>query len=172
VAGGLLLGAVLAAAVAPEFRHYRSERLIRLGTEALRQLVTHPGEVEDPRGALSRIEQIAVSAASALPGDSRPWILAGSSRLVAGEAKEALGFYRHAVSLGERAEIDINMGRAWEALAETAKSRAATLRALWISPALIAALLPDVAAEMRPELHRLQDLLREGKLQAPPPLPD
>jgi O-antigen ligase len=171
-AGGGLLAVILAAAVAPEFSGYRSERWIRVGTEALRQVVTHPGDIADPHGALSRIEQIAVSAASALPGDSRPWILAGSTRLVAGEADKALGFYRHALSLGERAEIDINMGRAYEALGETAKSRAATLRALWISPALIRALLPDVAQEMVPELHRLEDLLREGKLAAPPPLPD
>lgn len=168
---GVVIAGALAALVLPEFRAYRAERLLRLGTEALRQLVTHPAEVADPRGALSRIEQIALSAAPGLPGDSRPWTLAGSTRLVGGEPDRAILFYRHALELGERAEIDVNLGRAYEAQADLAKSRAAYLRALWISPPLAGALLPDVAREILPELERREALLRAGKLAAPPPLP-
>jgi len=167
----VLLAALLAAAVAPEFPRYRAERLLRLGTEALRTLVRRPGEVADPRGALSRIEQIALSAAAALPGDSRPWILAGSTRLVAGEPDQAIARYRAAFALGERAEIDINIGRALEAQGDTAASRRAFLRAVWISPPLLRSLLPDVAAEIHPELHRYEELLRAGRLGAPPPPP-
>ena len=169
---GLALAGALAALLAPEFKRYRAERLVRLGTEALRQLVAHPNEVADPRGALSRIEQIALSAAPALPGDSRPWILAGSTRLVGGEPDHAIAFYRHALGLGERAEIDINLGRAHEAQGDVPKSRAAYLRAVWISPPLLNALLPDVAREIQPELERRETLLKEGKLSSPPPLPE
>ena len=168
---GFFLAAVLAALVAPELRAYRAERLLRLGTEALRQLVAHPNEVADPSGALSRIEQIALSAAPPLPGDPRPWLLAGGTRLVGGEPDRAILFYRHANELGERAEIDINLGRAYEARGDLLGSRAAFLRGIWISPPLIGALLPDVAAEIAPEIRRYEELLRAGRLGSPPPPP-
>ena len=168
---GVALAALLAVAVAPEFPRYKAERLVRLGTEALRALVRAPAEVADPRGALTRIEQLALTAAAALPGDSRPWILAGSTRLVGSEPDQAIARYRTALGMGERAEIDINLGRALEAQGDTAASRRAFLRAIWISPPLLGSLLPDVAAELRPEIHRYEELLRAGKLDAPPPPP-
>lgn len=168
---GLVLAAILAAAVAPEFPRYKAERFLRLGTEALRTLVRRPGEVADPKGALSRIEQLALAAAPALPGDSGPWLLAGSTRLVAGEPDQALAHYRQGLALGERAEIDINMGRAYEGLGNTEASRRAFLRAVWISPPLLNSLLPDVAREIRPEIDRYEELLRAGKLSSPPPPP-
>jgi len=169
---GILFAGGLLWALAPEAGRYRAERLLRVGTQALRQLVSHPREVADPQGALSRILDIALSAAPDLPGDSRPWILAGSTRLVAGEPGRAIQLYRDALARGERAEIDVNIGGALEAQGETAKSRAAFLRAVWISPALWPALLPDIARELTPEIHRLEADLRAGKLKAPPPLPD
>src|SRR5439155_642850 len=46
---GALLAAALLWALAPEAGRYRAERLLRVGSEALRQLVTHPGEVADPQ---------------------------------------------------------------------------------------------------------------------------
>ena len=169
---GLLLAAVLLRALGPEAGRYRAERLLRVGTGALRQLVNHPEEVADPRGALSRIQDLAFSAAPDLPGDSRAWILAGSTRRVAGEPGRAIQLYRDALALGERAEIDVNIGGAFEAEGEMAKSRAAFLRALWISPALSSAILPDIVHELTPEIQRLEAELRAGRLKDPPPLPD
>ncbi|HJW14968.1 MAG TPA: hypothetical protein VJ776_09735 [Thermoanaerobaculia bacterium] len=171
LARGLLLAALLGWALAPELPRYRAERLLRPATEALRQLVSRPGDVADPQNALTRIEQIALAAAAGVPGDSRPWILAGSTRLVAGEPARAIELYREALALGERTEIDINMGRAYEANGEPEKARAAFLRAVWISPALFPALLPDVGAPLVAELHRMEEDLRDGRLKAPPPLP-
>lgn len=168
---GLLLAGALVGGLAPEVRRYRAERLLRVGTEALRQLVGHPREVADPQGALSRIRDIALSAAAGLPGDSRPWILAGSTRLVAAEPSRALELYHEAFDRGERAEIDVNMGGALEAQGEFAKSRAAFLRAVWISPALLSALLPDIANELAPKLQGLEADLHAGRLKAPPPPP-
>jgi tetratricopeptide (TPR) repeat protein len=169
---GVLLAALLVWALAPELARYRAERLVRLGTEALRQVVRAPGEVADPAGALARIEQIALAAAGGLPGDPRPWILAGSSRLVAGDPAGALDRYRQARALGDRPEIDVNMGRAYESLGEPEKAGTAFLRALWISPALFATLLPDVQASLIQETHRLDEALRAGRLESPPPAPD
>ena len=167
----LLLAAVLAGALAPEVPRYRAERMLRPSTDALRYLVSHPAEVADPKGALSRIEQIALSAAPGLPGDSRPWILAGSARLVAANAGGALELYRRALALGERAEIDLNIGRALESRGESAEARAAFLRAVWIAPALFPALLPDVALPLRAEYDRLVEELKAGRLASPPPPP-
>ena len=168
---GLLLAAVFAWAFAPELPRYGAERRLRPATDALRYVVTHPGEISDPAGALERIEQIALSAAPGLPGDSRPWILAGSSHLAAGNPDQALDRYRTALGLGERAEIDLNLGRAYETRGESEKAMAAYLRAVWIAPALLPALLPDVQASIHSEYIRLAGELRSGRLQAPPPLP-
>lgn len=168
---GFLLTGVFAWALAPEFPRYRAERRLRPATDALRYLVSHPGEVSDPAGALGRIEQIALSAAPGLPGDSRPWILAGSSRLAAGNPDRALDLYRTAFGLGERAEIDLNMGRARESRGEQEKAMAAYLRAVWIAPALFPALLPDVQVPLRAQYDRLVEELRSGRLVSPPPLP-
>jgi tetratricopeptide (TPR) repeat protein len=168
---GFLLAGVFAWALAPELPRYRAERRLRPATEALRYLVTHPGEVSDPAGALERIEQIALSAAPGLPGDSRPWILAGSSRLAAGNPDQALDLYRTALGLGERAEIDLNMGRALESRGEPQIAMTAYLRAVWIAPALFPALLPDVEAPLRAEYSRLVLELQSGRLRAPPPPP-
>lgn len=158
----------------PEIRgvsRYRAERQLGVATPALQLLLARPGEVPDPQGALHRITRLALSAAEGLPGDSRPWILAGSARLVAGESEQALEFYRKALALGERAETDLNMGRAFEALGQTEKVHAAFLRAVWISPALLPALLPDVQEPLKAELQRLDAALRAGILKEPPPLP-
>jgi tetratricopeptide (TPR) repeat protein len=167
---GLLLAGVLAWALAPEFPRYRAERMLRPATDALRYLVSHPGDVSDPRGALDRIQEIALSAASGLPGDSRPVVLAGSCRLVGADTAGALEFYRKGLGLGERAEIDLNMGRAYEASGETEKAAAAFLRAVWISPALAPALLPDLKAPALSEYQRLEGELRAGRLKQPPQL--
>jgi tetratricopeptide (TPR) repeat protein len=168
---GLLLAGALAWSLAPELPRYRAERMLRPATDALRYLVSHPGEVSDPRSALDRIEQIALSAAPGLPGDSRPLVLAGSCRLVGADTAGALEFYRRALALGERAEIDLNVGRAYEASGETEKAAAAFLRALWISPALTPALLPDVKSAALEQDNRLEAQLRAGRLKQPPQLP-
>jgi hypothetical protein len=168
---GLLLAGALAWALAPELPRYRAERILHSASDALRYLITHPADVADPRGALERIEQAALSAAAGLPADSRPWILAGSSRLVASNADGALELYGTALGLGERAEIDLNMGRAWETRGDPQKATAAWLRAVWIAPALFPALLPDVQASLRTEYDRLVGELRAGQLTAPPPPP-
>lgn len=168
---GLLLAGVFAWALAPELPRYLAERRLRPATDALRYLVTHPRDVSDPVGALERIEQIALSAAPGLPGDSRPWILAGSSRLAAGNPDRAVDLYRTALGLGERAEIDLNLGRALESRGEPQKAMAAYLRAVWIAPALFPALLPDVEVPLHAEYGRLLVELQSGRLRAPPPPP-
>ncbi len=171
VARGLLLTVALAFGLAPEFPRYRAERELRVASDALRLVVSRPADVADPPGALERIGAVANSAASALPYDPRPWILAGSARLVAWQPDRALEHYRKALALGERAETDLNLARAYEALGETQKASGAYMRAGWISPVLLPLLLPDVAAPITAEVARLEAELKAGRLKAPPPLP-
>jgi len=99
-------------------------------------------------------------------------VLEGSARLIQGEAQRALGIYRRALSLGERAETDLNLARAYERLGREPDARAAFLRAAWVSPVLLRAMLPDVAATAAAEMARLEKELKAGKLSAPPLLPE
>jgi tetratricopeptide (TPR) repeat protein len=172
VARGVLLAALLAAALWPEPSRYHAERELRAATDALRYVLTHPRDFPDPAGALDRIALVAAAAQAALPGDSRPVVLEGSAKLIRGEAQRALELYRRALSLGERAETDLNLARAYERLGREPEARAAFLRAAWVSPVLLRAMLPDVAATAAAEMARLEKDLKEGKLSAPPPLPE
>jgi tetratricopeptide (TPR) repeat protein len=170
-ARGIAVVAVLVLLLRPELPRYRAEHALHGGSGALRFVVTRPGEISDPAAALGRIGAVADEASRALPADPRPWILAGSARLVAGEPARALEAYRSALAAGERAETDLNLGRVWEALGDPDKSRASYVRAAWISPALLPLLLPDVAEPIAREVARLEAELQAGRLKQPPALP-
>jgi tetratricopeptide (TPR) repeat protein len=166
-----LVAVVLAAALRPEFPRYHAERELRTATEALRFVIMHPQEIADPPGALERIAAIAQSCGLALPGDPRPPILEGSAWFVRGDFERAAEIYRSALAFGERAETDLNLGRALERLGRENEAHAAFLRAAWVSPLLLEAMLPDIAAAVSADLARLDAELRAGRLSAPPPLP-
>lgn len=170
-ARAFLLLVILAALLAPEPARYRAERLVRAATDALRLVITHPGEVADPPKALDGIALAADSCVRSLPGDPRPLLLEGSARLVRGEPERAAAAYRLAFGDGERAEIDLNLARAYEGLGREADARAAYVRAAWISPMLLRAMLPDSAALARAEVARLDQELKAGRLTGPPPMP-
>ena len=162
---------LLAWALAPEIARYRSERFLHATQATLRYIAAHPSEAADPVAALTTLEAFARRAAPGLPGDPRPWVLAGGAQLVRGQPAGAVESYERGNALGERAEIDLNLGRAYEALGDETRSHAAFLRAVWISPALLPSLLPDTAASLRLDLQRLETDLRSGALRSPPPLP-
>lgn len=175
----LALVAILAAALFPEFRRYTppflwdrsADREIQVASGVLRIVITRPQEVADPAGALSRVVEIAHSAERKIPHDPRPRILAGSAKLVSGDPGGALDEYRGAGREGERAEIDLNIARAYEAMGEVERSRAAYVRAAWISPALLPFLLPDLAESIRRDVARLEGDLKAGRLKQPPAMP-
>jgi tetratricopeptide (TPR) repeat protein len=171
LARGALLAALFAAALWPERARYQAERELHRATEALRYVLTHSTEVSDPPAALERIALLAAATGPALPGDPRPPILEGSARLVRGEAERAVDDYRRALAMGERAEIDLNLGRAYQRLGREAEARAAFVRAAWISPILLRAMLPDDANVAGAEVARLEKELAAGRLSDPPPLP-
>jgi len=168
----ILVVGVLAAALRPELARYGSERRLRIAGEAFEILLTRSQSVEDPLGALDRVAVLAESAAAGLPGDTRPLVLAGSAHLTAGRPERAEELYAAATAAGgERAEVDMNVGRARALRARDEQARAAFLRAGWISPALLATLPASVADPIRSEVARLESELRAGRLKEPPPAP-
>jgi tetratricopeptide (TPR) repeat protein len=168
----LVAGGTLLALLWPEFPRYGAERELRKGTDELRKALATSRPTEQARPALDRAAGFAVAAARGLPGDPRPRVLAGSAKLVAGRPLEALDFYRDALATGERAEIDLNVGRAHALAGERPEAQAALLRALWISPALSAAIPDPLAGRLIQEVARLENELRAGLLKEPPPLPE
>jgi hypothetical protein len=91
---------------------------------------------------------------------------------VRGQGLEALDFYRDALATGERAEIDLNLGRAHAIAGERPEAQATILRALWISPALASALPKALSARLLEDVAKRENDLKAGLLQEPPPLPD
>jgi hypothetical protein len=163
--------ALLAALAWPEIPRYGAERRIGFATNAFRALLDRAGDPETARNIVA-VGATAVATTGQLPGDPRPWMLAGSSCLVTGQPERALEFYREGFATGERAEIDLNLGRAYAMLRREASARAAYLRSGWISPELLGSLPADVRDPIISEIDRLAEQLREGRLEAPPPLPE
>jgi O-antigen ligase len=172
LAQGLVAVALLASAVWPEFPRYAAERALRQASGSLRFVFRHSSEVPDPQQTLSNIATLAAGAAPALPGDTRPWILAGGAYLVKREPDRALDFYRKALADGERAETDLNIGRAYEGLGQMEKAHQAFLRTVWVSPILRRSLPRDIARPLQDEVKRLKQELKAGRLKSPPPLPN
>ena len=168
------LAAVLALVLAawPELARYRGERQLRRATSELRHALSASRSVEEAGPALERVAANALSAAANLPGDPRPRMVAGSARLVARRPQDALALYRDALATGERAEIDLNLGRAHALAGERPEAQTALRRALWISPVLSEAIPQPLSARLLEDVATLESQLRAGLLPAPPALPD
>jgi len=165
-----LVFALIAAAVWPELARYRAERRLRTAADALRLFVAERASVANAYEAFGRVAEVALSTAPALPGDPRPFFLAGSAQLAAGDADRALALYREALARGERAEMDLNLGRVSDLLGNAATAKAAYIRGAWVSPALLDSLPPETARSIRDAVTHLEAELAAGRLAAPPPL--
>jgi tetratricopeptide (TPR) repeat protein len=166
------VGIALAMLAAPEMLRYAAERRLARANAAFDYVLSRPAEVENAIGILEAVTDAAVTTAPVLVGDSRAWVLAGSSQLVARNAERALGCYREALAVGERAEIHLNFGRAAALASQKGAAEAAFLRALWISPALVRAVPPEFVTQALVDVARLEGELVAGRLTAPPPPPN
>jgi tetratricopeptide (TPR) repeat protein len=166
----MVVGLVLVLALVPELNRYRGEHRLYRTTALFESMLK--GQAAENRGAVFELAAAsATDAAENLPGDSRPLIVAGSLRLFAHQPAEALALYRKALAVGERAEIDLNLGRAYEMLGNHPSASAAILRAAWVSPAIISALPDNLQAPLQSAIAQDEDLLRHHRLSAPPALP-
>lgn len=162
--------AVLVWLVAPELPRYRAERRIGLATAAFRSLVDRVNE-PGASAEILRVGRIALASTPDLPGDPRPAMIAGSAFLVTGQPEPAIQTYREAFATGERAEIDLNLGRAYMLARRRESGEAALLRAGWISPEILSTLSPAVSEPLLEQVRGLGRELYAGRLSAPPPLP-
>ena len=153
--------ALLVWLLAPEIPRYRAERRIGLATSAFRSLIDRVQEPEATQEIL-RVGRIALASSPDLPGDARPAMIAGSAFLVTGQPERALETYREAFATGERAEIDLNLGRAYMPARRSAG---------WISPEILSTLSPAVRDPLLFRIGRLSAELAAGRLSEPPPLP-
>lgn len=162
----------LALLLRPELPRYAAERRLRTATDLFRSTLAHPGTRERVQADLGRVAALGTASVSPLPGDPRPRILAASAKLVAGSTREALDLYRDALAAGERAEIDLNIGRSQALSGDAPEAQVALRRAIWISPALARSLPPPVATKLLEDSTRLENELRAGLLREPPSPPD
>jgi HAMP domain-containing protein len=162
VAIALLLGVAL-----PELARYRSEReLRRLITAAM---VAASGRLPAPtaaalmRGSSEKLEELA----GAMPGDPRPRMYAASAAMLARAPYRAIELYLGALDCGERGEIDVNLGLAFSAL-EDSRAEPMFVRAVWVSPRLLASVPETYRERVR---HTIARLAGEGERVVPPDLP-
>jgi cytochrome c-type biogenesis protein CcmH/NrfG len=162
--------AALALLVRPELTRYAAERRLGDVTNAFRVLLDRAADPETGRNLIV-VGEAALGVTGDLPGDPRPWILGGSAYLVTGQAQPALDAYREAFATGERAEIDLNLGRAYAMLGRKENAERAFVRAGWVSPEILSS-LPDATREKATaEIQRLTRELYGARLTEPPPLP-
>ena len=169
--GSLALLLLLAVLLAPEFPRYAAERQIGMATAAFQSLLDKSDDPEAP-ARIRAIGELALSTTGRLPGDPRPWMLGASSYLVTRDPERALGYYRSALATGERAEIDLNLGRASAFLSRQGNANAAYLRAGWVNPEILGGLAEGTRGPILAEVDRLAGQLAQGQLAAPPPLPE
>ncbi len=170
VAFVVMLSLLLTLALVPEFGRYASEHHLYRAT-AVFQLMLHEKTAENPSTLFEVAASSADAAGKGMPGDSRPLILAGSLRLFARQPTEALAFYQKAFRLGERPEIDLNLGRTYEMLGDHPSASMAIVRAAWVSPAIIMQLPENLKAPVRAAIAQDEKMLRERRLAGPPSLP-
>jgi len=171
LATATFLSIVLVAATAPEFHRYEAEHQLYFATALFESMLHHQVPEAASAAAFAAVADAATRAAGGLPGDTRPLILAGSLRLLARQPAEARNFYMEALAQAERAEIDLNLGRAYEMSGNREAASAAIFRAAWISPAIVESLPDNVQALVLTAVKQDEDLLRSHRLAAPPPLP-
>jgi tetratricopeptide (TPR) repeat protein len=165
------LALLVAGALLPELSRYAAERRLYEVSAVLQVVATRSRDVPNPSGAVMWAASTALALASDLPGDWRPLNVAGSALLLVRQADQALARYRQALELGERPEIDVNVGRAYARLGRDDHAASAFLRAGWVSPAVLS-WLPDATRDaLRAELAALEHALVNGRLLAPPALP-
>jgi hypothetical protein len=155
----------------PELRRYQAEHDLYFATALFESMLHHQVPEVGSASAFEAASDAAARAADGLPGDTRPLILAGSLRLFAHQPEDARIIYMKALADSERAEIDLNLGRAYEMLGNREAASAAIFRAAWVNPAIVWSLPDNIQALVRAAVRQDEELLRSHRLAAPPPMP-
>jgi Flp pilus assembly protein TadD len=130
-ATGIALAIVALLLFAPEPKRYAGER--RQGRIEATLAAAARGRV--PATALSRLS-VAAEETITYPGDWRPLMTAGRASYAGGDYSRAVALFQQANTLGERPEIQLNLGAAYLKLGDLQRADAAFARAMRIAPAL------------------------------------
>jgi putative inorganic carbon (HCO3(-)) transporter len=162
---------VLVAMVAPEIGRLAAEHRLATLTATLERVVSGGRIVPEAKPALTTLATAATGTADHDPADTRGLVAAGTAMLLAGDADGARLHYRAALARGERAEIDMNLARAYALGGRRDDAEAVLLRALWVAPALLDALPSDDRTRLAAALADRESRLRQGDPTAVPPAP-
>ena len=166
-AASIALGALLAAAIVPEWRLAAGKRRLREG-ESLLLSAARQTDAAGRAGILRDAEEVLDDAAQKLPHDPRPSYLLGSAALLRGDSAAALERYRRSLAIEERPETDLNLARAHTAAGDAEAAAADALRAVWLAPALLRDLPSDAHAPVEAEVRRREKQLSLGNPAIPP----
>jgi len=162
--------AALLALLWPEFARYRAEYQLKEVGARMERALTGKDRGEAALQSVSRAQQLAHSAAAALPGDARAPMLEGIALILMRQGEQAIAVLTAAIAQGERPEFTINLGRARSVLGDEVGARRAFLRTAWASPTAIFTLPKATQEQLVIEVRELEAELRAGRLRAPPPL--
>jgi tetratricopeptide (TPR) repeat protein len=140
------------------------------GENFLREAASAPGEAAAERAERLSAADACLGRAVALRPRSATALLAwGSVQALAGGRERAYALYAGSVGLEERAEGDLNLGRAAAALGRPDEARALFARCVWIQPRLLDALPEDERGAAAAAVGTAEKSLgRGGRV---PPLP-
>jgi tetratricopeptide (TPR) repeat protein len=93
----------------------------------------------------------------------------GSVQSLKGERERAYALYARSVGLEERAESDLNLGRAAAALGRVEEARALFARSVWIQPRLLDALPPEERGAAAAAVKKAEKDLGHGGSVPPRP---
>ncbi|MCM3875485.1 MAG: hypothetical protein NEA02_03615, partial [Thermoanaerobaculia bacterium] len=162
-AGALLLAALSAVRSFATLEQAIGERFLRDAAAAPEEAATERAELLSAADArLGRAVTLRARAATAVLA----W---GSVQSLKGERERAYALYARSVSLEERAESDLNLGRAAAALGRPEEARALFARCVWIQPRLLDALPPEARDGAAAAVKKAEEGLGRGG--SVPPLP-
>jgi O-antigen ligase len=140
------------------------------GENFLRNAASAPMEAAPERAELLSAADARLGRAVTLRPRAATAVLAwGSVQSLKGEHERAYALYARSVRLEERAESDLNLGRAAAALGRVEEARALFARSVWIQPRLLDALPPEERDGAAAAVKEAAEGLRHGGRV--PPLP-
>ncbi|MGE5716066.1 MAG: tetratricopeptide repeat protein [Acidobacteriota bacterium] len=162
---GLLLAALAAVRSLATFAQAEGETLLREAASAPEDAATEKAEFLSAANArLARAVALRPRSATALLA----W---GSVQALRGERELSYALYRRSVRLEERAESDLNLGRAAAALGREREARALFVRSAWIQPRLLDAVPPGEREAVAAAVASAEEGLgRGGGVPPAPPL--
>ncbi len=141
------------------------------GETLLREAASAPEDAESQKAELLSAADARLARTVALRPRSATALLAwGSVQSLQGERELAYALYARSVRLEERAESDLNLGRAAAALGRSQEARALLVRSVWIQPRLLDDVPPGERDAVAAAVASAEKALtRGGTVPAGPP---